>query len=53
LYDHIVIIIFRGREKVNYLSLKYPRGGGAQSFTELGNSFGGIGWFGSAAIGSP
>ena len=44
-------VTLQGREKVNYLSLKYPPGSG--SFSELGNSFGGVGWFGSAASGTP
>ena len=44
-------VTIQGREKVNYLSLKYPPGSG--SFSKLGNSFGGTGWFGSAASGTP
>ena len=40
-----------GLDKVNYLSLKSTPAAGA--FSELGNSFGGVGWFGSAATGKP
>ena len=44
-------ITLPGKEKINFLSLKASPGSG--SFSMLGNNFGGVGWFGSAASGTP
>jgi hypothetical protein len=41
-----------GRERINYLSLKTPPGGGG-GFSQLGASFKGTGWFGSPLSGTP